>query len=215
MGYENVEDRYHSDEKFCDRVREDREDGRGLADCIFDDFMAFANLPGPPCTKIQISAGVAANAKQEHLLTKLIYMSQLAGVDGFPVEYRSTWTKVWGGSMCSLKKDRSHRQLLTWTGVPVEGIEKFLEELYGKNRPLAVKNLERNKKQSQAAKKRKAGEDAQRAQDTAASSSTQVEAPSIARPFLEPEPTKSSARPFLEPERPTSKAASNEAFTAP
>ena len=204
MGYENVEDHYHSDETFCDRVREDREDSRGLADCIFDDFMTFANLPDPPRTRIQISAGVAANAKQEHLLTKLIYMSQLAGVDGFPVEYRSTWTKVWGGSMCSLrrniseyiqyvKKDRSHRQLLTWTGVPAEGIENFLEELYEKNRPLAVKNLERNKKQSQAAKKRKASEDAQRAQDTAASSSTQVEASSSARPFLEPEPTKSSA----------------------
>ena len=38
LGYENVEDRYACDESFCDRVQ----DGRGLADCIFDDMMAFA-----------------------------------------------------------------------------------------------------------------------------------------------------------------------------
>ena len=44
MGYENVEDRYSCDETFCDRVHED---GGGLADCIYDDMMAFANLPEP------------------------------------------------------------------------------------------------------------------------------------------------------------------------
>jgi hypothetical protein len=59
-----------------------------------------------------------------------------------------------------VKQDRSHRQLLTWTGVvtvPAEDIENFLEELYlyEKNPPLVVvKNLERKEKQNQAAKRR-------------------------------------------------------------
>ena len=59
-----------------------------------------------------------------------------------------------------VKQDRSHRQLLTWTGVvtvPAEDIENFLEELYlyEKNPPLVVvKNLERKEKQNQAATRR-------------------------------------------------------------
>lgn len=88
-----------------------------------------------------------------------------------------------------VKKDRSHRQLLTWTGVvsvPVDDIETFLENLYDRNRPLVLKNIERKEKQSQLAKKRKAEEDAQKAAG-AATSSTRVEASSSARPFLEPE----------------------------
>ena len=93
LGYENVEDRYSCDVTFCDRVHED---GRGLNDCIFDDMFAFANLPDPPRSRIQISAGVAANAEHQTCLSKLIYMSQPRGVDGFPVGYRGTWTKVWG-----------------------------------------------------------------------------------------------------------------------
>ena len=81
MGYENVEDRYSCDETFCDRVHED---GRRLNDCMFDDMMAFASLPDPPRTRTQVSAGVAANAEHANCLSKLIYMSQPAGVDGFP-----------------------------------------------------------------------------------------------------------------------------------
>ena len=114
-----------------------------------------------------------------------------------------------------VKKDRSHRQLLPWTevvSVPVDDIETFLENLYDRNRPLVLKNIERKEKQSQLAKKRKAEEDAQKAAG-AATSSTRVEASSSARPFLEPElpPTpKSSPRPFLEPEpTPSAKASSS------
>ena len=149
-------------------------------------------------------------------------MSQPAGVDGFPVEYRSTWMKVWGFMFGRhvfteaeyiqyVKKERSPRQLLTWTGVvsvPVNGIENFLEDTYEGKSPLVIKNIK--EKQSQVAKKRKADEDEQRAAD-AAPSSTRVEASSSARPFLEPEvpPTpKSKARPFLDPE-PTSSAAAS------
>lgn len=78
-----------------------------------------------------------------------------------------------------------------------------LKGIYEKNLPFAIENVQREEKQSQAAKKdaqsqaakkRKADEDAQMTQSAAAaSSSTQVEASSSARPFLEPEPTKSSA----------------------
>ena len=93
LGYENVEDRYSCHVTFCDRVHED---GRGLNDCIFDDMFAFANLPDPPRTRIQVSAGIATNAEHANCLSKLFYMSQPAGVDGFPVEYRGAWTKVWG-----------------------------------------------------------------------------------------------------------------------
>ena len=45
LGYGDIEDRYHSDETFCDRTHED---GRGLANCTFDDLTAFAHLPDPP-----------------------------------------------------------------------------------------------------------------------------------------------------------------------
>ena len=93
-----------------------------------------------------------------------------------------------------------------------DDIETFLENLYDRNRPLVLKNIERKEKQSQLAKKRKAEEDAQKAAG-AATSSTRVEASSSARPFLEPElpPTpKSSPRPFLEPEpTPSAKASSS------
>ena len=59
VGYINVEDRYASDVTFCDRVHQE---GRGVKDCIKDDFLAFANLLDPPRTFAQLSAGVAANA---------------------------------------------------------------------------------------------------------------------------------------------------------
>ena len=93
LGYEDVEDRYSSDVTFCDRIHGE---GKDLQDCIFDDMFAYGNLPDPPRTKAQISAGVAANAQNENCLSKLIFMSQPRGVDGFPVEFRKTWKKVWG-----------------------------------------------------------------------------------------------------------------------
>ena len=78
MGYTCVEDRYACDVAFCDRVHQE---GRSLPDCIHDDLMAFGNLPDPPITRAQLTAGVAANAEHEHLLTKLVYFSQNGGVD--------------------------------------------------------------------------------------------------------------------------------------
>ena len=45
MGYMGVEDRYASGVQFCDRVHQE---GRALKDCIYDDLMAFGNLPDPP-----------------------------------------------------------------------------------------------------------------------------------------------------------------------
>ena len=74
LGYEDVEDRYASDVTFCDRMHEE---GRGLNDCIFDDMFAYANLPDPPRSRVQISAGVAANAEHQNCLSKLIYMSHV------------------------------------------------------------------------------------------------------------------------------------------
>ena len=91
LGYEDVEDRFASDVTFCDRIHGE---GKGLQECIFDDMFAYANLPDPPRTKAQISAGVAANAQNENCLSKLIFMSQPRGVEGFPVEFRKTWKKT-------------------------------------------------------------------------------------------------------------------------
>ena len=65
---------------FCDRIHGE---GKDLQDCIFDDMFAYGSLPDPPRTKAQISAGVAANAQNENCLSKLIFMSQPRGVDGF------------------------------------------------------------------------------------------------------------------------------------
>ena len=89
----NVEDRYGSDVQFCDRVHQE---GRAVKECILDDMLAFANLPDPPRTRAQLSAGVAANAEHEHLLTKLVYFSHARGPEGFPHEFRTDFTKVWG-----------------------------------------------------------------------------------------------------------------------
>ena len=163
IGYEDVEDRYNSDVTFCDRMHEE---GKGLNDCIFHDMFAFANLPDAPRSKAQVSAGVAANAENQYCLSKLIYMSQPRGVDGFPVEYKKTWTKVWGymfgrhvfreGEYISyVGRKGAYRGLLTWKGivqVPAEGTLDFLEKLYEENLPLVQSNLERKKKQSAAAK---------------------------------------------------------------
>ena len=178
MGYENVEDRYASDETFCDRVHED---GRGLADCIFDDMMVrtcqirFApglkyRLASPPIPKTPTSSP-----------SRSTFMSQPAGVGGYPFEFKQTWTKVWGfmfGRHVFSEKEyieyvckkNSHRQLLTWAGivnVPTDGTQAFLENLYERNLPLVRENLNRKQKQSVAAKsdsqferKRKADEEA-------------------------------------------------------
>ena len=163
LGYEDVEDRYASDVTFCDRVHEE---GKGLSDCIFDDLFAFANLPDPPRSRVQISAGVAANAEHQTCLSKLIYMSQPRGVEGFPVEFRKTWKKVWGFMfgrdiftedeyVSYIGRRGAYRGLLTWKGtiqVPVDGTLAFLEKLYEENLPLVRGNLERKEKQSAAAK---------------------------------------------------------------
>ena len=162
LGYEDVEDRYASDVTFCDRVHGE---GRGLSDCIFDDMFAYANLPDPPRTRTQISAGVAANAQNENCLSKLIFMSQPRGVEGFPIEFRKTW-KTWGFMfgrhiftedefVSYIGRRGAFRGLLTWKGtvqVPVNGTLDFLEKLYQENLPLVRSNLERKEKQSAAAK---------------------------------------------------------------
>ena len=141
LGYEDVEDRYASDVTFCDRMHEE---GRGLNDCIFDDMFAFANLPDPPRSRIQISAGVAANAEHQNCLSKLIYMSQPRGVDGFPVGYRGTWTKVWGFMfgrhifseeeyISYVGRRYAYRGLLTWKGtvtVPFDGTRQREKDEY-------------------------------------------------------------------------------------
>eukprot|EP00435_Cladocopium_sp_Y103_P014589 s3962_g3.t1 len=81
LGYEGVEDRYASDAQFCDRVHQE---GKGVKDCIQCDLLAYAHLPDPSRTRKQISAGVAANAEHDHLLTKLIYtLSARWGFPGF------------------------------------------------------------------------------------------------------------------------------------
>ena len=163
LGYDDVEDRYASDVTFFDRVHGE---GRGLSECIFDDMFAYANLPDPPRTRAQISAGVAANAQHENCLSKLIFMSQPRGVEGFPIEFRKTWKKTWGFMfgrhiftedeyVSYIGRKGAFRGLLTWKGtvqVPVNGTLDFLEKLYEENLPLVRGNLERKEKQSAAAK---------------------------------------------------------------
>ena len=170
-GYLNVEDRYGSDVQFCDRVHQE---GRAVKECILDDMLAFANLPDPPRTRAQLSAGVAANAEHEHLLTKLVYFSHARSPEGFPHEFRTGFTKVWGymfgkhlfseGNYIDyLKTSNAHRALLTWKGVvkvPDQDVASFLEDVYEKNLPLVKQNLERKQNQSNIAKKRKAEEEA-------------------------------------------------------
>jgi hypothetical protein len=122
MRYEDVEDRYRPDATFCDRIHED---GRALltasiATCLRSPtFLICLDQD----SRYLISAGVAANAEHQRLLTKLTYFSQPNAVEGFPYEYRQTWTKVWGfmfghtsfqrKKIQNVKKDRSHRSLLT------------------------------------------------------------------------------------------------------
>ena len=163
LGYEDVEDRFASDVTFCDRVHGE---GKGLKECIFDDMFAYANLPDPPRTRAQVSAGVAANAQNENCLSKLIFMSQPRGVEGFPVEFRKTWKKTWGFMFGRhvftedeyvnyIGRRGAFRGLLTWKGtvqVPFDSTLEFLEKLYEENLPLVRGNLERKEKQSAAAK---------------------------------------------------------------
>ena len=116
----------------------------------------------------------------------LVYFDHPRGLEGFPIEYRKEFTKVWGFMFgkhlfCEdnfavyLKTRHAHRALLTWKGVvqvPEENVAAFLEDIYERNLPLAKQNIERKKNQSNLAKKRKAEEDSQ------ARSSAQAEAPS-------------------------------------
>ena len=103
--------------------------------------------------------------------------------------------------------------------VPFDGKQRFLDELYERNLPLAIENIARKEKQSVAAKanpqaerKREAEEEAAGTPTAAVTSSARAAASSGSTPFLVPEaPTpKSGARPFLEPEvPPTPKASSS------
>ena len=220
LGYEDVEDRYASDVTFCDRMHEE---GRGLNDCIFDDMFAFANLPDPPRSRIQISAGVAANAEHQNCLSKLIYMSQPRGVDGFPVGYRGTWTKVWGFMfgrhifseeeyISYIGRRNAYRGLLTWkciVTVPFDGTQRFLDQVYEENLPLVRGNLERKEKQSAAAKSGGPGgqkadptvERKRKAEADAATSTTGFE--TTAASSSAQADASSGATPFLLPDPPT------------
>jgi len=223
LGYEDVEDRYASDVTFCDRMHEE---GRGLNDCIFDDMFAFANLPDPPRSRIQISAGVAANAEHQNCLSKLIYMSQPRGVDGFPVEYRGTWTKVWGFMfgrhifseeeyISYIGRRNAYRGLLTWkciVTVPFDGTQRFLDQVYEENLPLVRGNLERKEKQSAAAKSGGPGgqkadptvERKRKAEADAATTTTGFE--TTAASSSAQADASSGATPFLLPDPPTPKS---------
>ena len=226
LGYEDVEDRYASDVTFCDRVHEE---GKGLSDCIFDDMFAFANLPDPPRSRVQISAGVAANAEHQNCLSKLIYMSQPRGVEGFPVEFRKTWKKVWGFMfgrhifteeeyVSYVGRKNAYRGLLTWKGtvqVPFDGTQAFLDRLYEENLPLVRGNLERKEKQSAAAKA--GGPGGQKADPTVAptaerkrkaeadTSATMTGFEDTAASSSAQADASSGPRPFLVPEPPTPK----------
>ena len=93
-----------------------------------------------PRTRAQLSAGVAANAGHEHLLTKLVYFSHARGPEGFPHEFRTDFTKVWGymfgkhlfseGNYIDyLKTSQAYSTLLTWKGVvkvPKQDVASFL-----------------------------------------------------------------------------------------
>ena len=184
--------------------------------------LAFANLPDPPRTRAQLSAGIAANAEPEHLLTKLVYFSHARGPEGFPHEFRTDFTKVWGymfgkhlfsedNYIDYLKTSKAHRALLTWKGVvkvPNQDVAIFLEDTYEKNLPLVKQNLERKQNQSNIAKKRKAEEETQ--QQQAQASSAQADAPSSsAAAFLGPDPTADAAPRATDPQRTVYSAASS------
>ena len=228
LGYEDVEDRYSSDVTFCDRIHGE---GKDLQDCIFDDMFAYGNLPDPPRTKAQISAGVAANAQNENCLSKLIFMSQPRGVDGFPVEFRKTWKKVWGFMfgrhiftedeyVSYIGRRGAFRGLLTWKGtvqVPFDGTLEFLEKVYEENLPLVRGNLERKEKQSAAAKA--GGPGGHKADPTVAPTIERKRKAEADASATAPDVTAASssaradashadapAAPFLVPEPPTSKA---------
>ena len=76
LGYEGVEDRYDSDIQFCDRMHQE---GKDVSNCVFDDMFAYAHLPDPPRTRPQFVAGVATNAANENILTKLIFPEEPKG----------------------------------------------------------------------------------------------------------------------------------------
>ena len=106
ISYENVEDRYHSDETFCDRAHED---DRGLADCICDSW-PLRTCQDPPRTRIQISAGVAANAEHEHLLQSSSTCLSLLDSTAFLLRTGQRGRRCGAsclGSMCSLRQSTS------------------------------------------------------------------------------------------------------------
>ena len=78
-------------------------------------------------------------------------------MDGFPFGFKQKWTKVWGFMFGRhvfseaeyieyIGRKKPYRQLLTWSGivqVPFDGKQRFLDELYERNLPLAIENIAR------------------------------------------------------------------------
>ena len=203
LGYEGVEDRYTSNTQFCHRIHQE---GKDMSNCQFDGMFACGHLPGAPRTRAQFVAGVAANAENEHVLTKLLFVSSPKGNYGYPDDFKKAWTKPWGfifgrrvftqkGYDENLEKDGSNRMLLTWRGVvkvPEENVTDFLEKQYVENYEAVMTNIEKKQKQSQVAKKRNAEEES----GAAGSSSPQADASSsspAASPVPEPKTPPKSA----------------------
>ena len=82
LGYEEV--------TFCDRVHEE---GKGLSYCIFDDMFVFAYLSDPPRSRVQISAGVTANAEHQNYLSKLIICPNFTVWKDSPLNFASLGRK--------------------------------------------------------------------------------------------------------------------------
>ena len=163
LGHQGVEDRFTSDTQFCHRVHQE---GKDMSNYQFDDMFAYGHLPDPPRTRAQFVAGIAANAENEHALTKLLFVSNPKGNYGYPDDFKKTWTKPWGfifgrrvftqkGYKEYLEKEGADRMLLTWRGVvkvPEENVTDFLEKQYVANHEAVMTNIER--KQSKAMSRR-------------------------------------------------------------
>ena len=100
-----------------------------------------SHTPDPPPTRPQFIAGVAADAANENVLTKLIFLKNPKGHAGYPSEFKEAWTKPWGfifgqqvftqlGYEQYLEKKGAYRNLLTWVTVPHDNVSDFLESIY-------------------------------------------------------------------------------------
>ena len=197
LGYEGVEDRYDCDAQFCDRMHQE---GKDVSNCVFDDMFAYAHLPDPPRTRPQFVAGVAANAANENVLTKLLFVKNPKGHSGYPAEFKDTWIKPWGfifgrkiftqvGYEQYLEKKGAYRNLLTWRGVvtvPHDNVSDFLESIYVQNHEAAITNIERKEKQSQIAKKRNAEQASQTTATGSGSAQADASSPAVPAPKTPP-----------------------------